>query len=79
MFGTRLALSISKHPQTDGQTKVMNQHLETMLRVYVSKDQKDWAQWLDILQFAYNNAMHSSHKSTPAQLLTQHGGNGISI
>jgi hypothetical protein len=69
LFGTRLALSTSKHPQTDGQTEVMNQHLETMLRAYVSADQKDWAQWLDVLQFAYNNATHSAHQSTPAKLL----------
>jgi hypothetical protein len=68
-FGTRLALSTSKHPQTDGQTEVMNQHLETMLRAYISSDQKDWAYWLDVLQFAYNNATHSSHHTTPAQLL----------
>ena len=68
-FGTRLALSTSKHPQTDGQTEVMNQHLETMLRAYVSADQKDWVQWLDVLQFAYNNATHSAHQSTLAKLL----------
>ena len=43
-FGTRVALSTSKHPQTDGQTEVMNQHLETMMRVYICKDQKDWSQ-----------------------------------
>jgi len=49
LFGTRLALSTSKHPQTDRQTEVMNQHLETMLRAYVQKDQADWSEWLDIL------------------------------
>ena len=69
LFNTRLALSTSKHPQTDGQTEVMNQHLETMLRAYIQTDQKDWSQWLDVLQFAYNNAKHSSHNSRPAELL----------
>jgi hypothetical protein len=49
--------------------EVMNQHLETMLCAYVQADQKDWAAWLDMLQLAYNNTMHSSHKSSPAQLL----------
>jgi hypothetical protein len=69
MFGTQLAPSTSKHPQTDGQTEVMNQHLETMLQAYIKPNQKDWPLWLDILQFAYNNATHSSHRSTPAKLL----------
>jgi hypothetical protein len=69
LFDTRLALSTSKHPQTDGQTEVMNQQLETMLRAYVQADQKDWAEWLDVLQLSYNNATHSSHKTLPAQLL----------
>ena len=69
VFGTQLALSMSKHPQTDGQTEAMNQHLETMLRAYVRKDHADWSNWLDVLQFAYNNSTHSSHKSKPAELL----------
>ena len=69
IFGTRLALSTSKHPQTDGQTEVMNQHLETMLRAYVQDDRADWANWLDVLQFAYNNSFQSVHKSRPAELL----------
>jgi len=69
LFGTRLALSTSKHPQMDGQTEVMNQHLETMLRAYVHHDRTDWSKWLDVLQFAYNNSTHSSHKSKPAELL----------
>ena len=40
-----------------------------MLRAYVQFDQKDWAKWLDILQFAYNNTTHSSHGQAPAKLL----------
>jgi hypothetical protein len=64
-----LALSTSKHPQTDSQMEVMNQHLEIVLRVYVQADQKDWVNWLDILQFMYNNAKHLSHHTSPAQLL----------
>jgi hypothetical protein len=47
----------------------MSQLLETTLRAYVQADQRDWAAWLDVLQLAYNNAEHSSHKTTPAQLL----------
>lgn len=69
LFKTRLALSTSRHPQTDGQTEVMNQHLETMLRAYIQADQKDWPNWLDVIQLAYNNAQHSSHKESPAKLL----------
>ena len=69
LFDTKLALSTSKHPQTDGQMEVMNQTLETMLRAYVQADQKDWAKWLDILQFVYNNMTHSSHNQVLAKLL----------
>jgi hypothetical protein len=69
LFGTRLALSTSRHPQTDGQTEVMNQHLEMMLQAYITSSQEDWPQWLDVLQFTYNSATHSSHHSTPAMLL----------
>ena len=47
----------------------MNQQLEMMLREYVHANQKDWSQWLDILQLAYNNTPHCSHKEAPAELL----------
>ena len=49
--------------------EVMNQQLETMLRAYIKADQLDWPDWLDVLQFTYNNATHSSHKTIPTQLL----------
>jgi hypothetical protein len=40
-----------------------------MLRAYVRDDRTDWADWLDVLQFAYNNSFQSAHKSRPAELL----------
>lgn len=66
---TKMSLSSSHHPQHDGQTEIINKHLATMLRAYVSDDLSDWAIWLHILEFAYNNAVHSSTGTTPCFLL----------
>ena len=40
-----------------------------MLRAYVSDDLSDWALWLHVLEFAYNNTVHSSTGMTPLFLL----------
>ena len=40
-----------------------------MLRAYINDDLSDWALWLHILEFAYNNAVHSSTGTTPLFLL----------
>lgn len=52
----RLGYSTAYHPQTDGQTERQNQTLETYLRSYVNYEQNDWAKWLSIAEFAYNNS-----------------------
>ena len=49
--------------------EVMNLHLETMLWAYVQDSHADWANWLDILQFTYNNSFQFAHKNRPAELL----------
>lgn len=36
-----------------------------MIRAYVSDDLSDWAAWLHILEFAYNNSIHSSTGASP--------------
>jgi hypothetical protein len=48
------------HPQTDGQTEHQNQFLESYLHSYINFLQNDWAAWLLLVQFAYNNSTHSS-------------------
>jgi len=66
---TKMSLSSSHHPQHDGQTEIVNRQLVTMLWAYVNDDLLDWAAWLHILEFAYNNTIHSSIRTTPFFLL----------
>ncbi|MBW0513772.1 hypothetical protein O181_053487 [Austropuccinia psidii MF-1] len=58
-------LSTAFHPETDGQTEMVNQVLEQYLQMYVSYHQDDWHTWLPLSEFAYNNAEHSSTKQSP--------------
>jgi hypothetical protein len=41
LLGTRVVASSSFHPQTDGQTKIVNQTLKTYLRHFVSVELND--------------------------------------
>jgi len=66
---TRMSLSSSHHPQHDGQTKVVNKLLTTMLHAFVEGKKDQWSIWLHLLEFAYNSAMHSSMGTTPFHLL----------
>ncbi|TFY53089.1 hypothetical protein EVJ58_g9647 [Rhodofomes roseus] len=64
-----LCLSSSHHPQHDGQTEIVNQRLETMLRAYVQGDRQGWAKWLPALAHAYNSSIHSATGYSPYFLL----------
>ncbi|KAL5524985.1 hypothetical protein ACEPAF_8854 [Sanghuangporus sanghuang] len=57
--------STAYHPQTDGQTEQVNQELEQYLRLYINHQQSDWADWLALAEFAYNNREHSAIKLSP--------------
>jgi len=63
--GTQLQLSTSYHPQTDGQTEVVNKCLETYLRCFTSKKQHLWVQWLPLAEWWYNTNYHGTTKMTP--------------
>ena len=68
VMGTTLAMFSRFHPQIDGQTERTNRSIEEMLRAYVGKWQNDWDEWLGMVEFAYNNSVHSSSGFTPFYL-----------
>ena len=70
-LSARRILSSAFHPQTDGQTERQNQTLEQYLRCYCSLEQDDWALWISIGEFAYNDSVHATTKTTP--FLANHG------
>ena len=41
LLGSELKFSTANHPQTDGQTEIINGHLEEYLRHYVTATQKN--------------------------------------
>jgi hypothetical protein len=68
LLGTRLCVSSSFHPQTDGQTERVNQTLEAYLRHFVSATLNDWNLLLSRAEFVHNNAFHESVQATPFYL-----------
>ncbi|KAE9069693.1 hypothetical protein PF006_g29519 [Phytophthora fragariae] len=65
LLGTRLDMSPADHPQTDGQTERVNQVLEDILRSVCATEPTKWSTLLPQVQFALNNAVHSSTGFTP--------------
>src|SRR5258707_15734975 len=71
LLGVKLTPSTSYHLQTDGQTEHVNQEIEAYLQVFVSHQQDDWANWLLLAEFAYNNKVHTATHWTPFELDTR--------
>lgn len=69
---TTLAMSSSRHPQTDGQTERVNQCLETYLRCFVHACLRKWRHWLPLSEFWYNTSFHSAIQMTPFHALYGH-------
>jgi hypothetical protein len=68
-LGTKLIRSSAYHPQTDGQTKRINQILEDMLRVCALQYDKNWDKYLPLAEFSYNNSYQTSLKMAPFDAL----------
>nr|XP_012466476.1 unnamed protein product [Gossypium raimondii] len=68
-IGTKLLFSTTNHPQTDGQTEVVNRVLSTLLRAIIRKNLKTWEECLPHIEFAYNRSVHSATKFSPFEVV----------
>jgi hypothetical protein len=68
-LGTRVNLSTSYHPQTDGQSERTIQTLEDMLRACALDFGGNWDTHLPLVKFFYNNSYHTSIKAAPFEAL----------
>jgi hypothetical protein len=68
-LGTSLAFSSAYHPQTDGQTEVVNRSLGDLLRSLVTEHHSSWDQILPQAEFAYNDSVNRSTGRSPFQIL----------
>ncbi|KAJ0704368.1 putative nucleotidyltransferase, Ribonuclease H [Helianthus annuus] len=69
MHGIQLAMSTAYHPQSDGQTEVVNRCIESYLRSMTLSTNLPWIKWLTLAEWWYNTNYHSSIKTTPFQAL----------
>ncbi|PKU76854.1 hypothetical protein MA16_Dca001460 [Dendrobium catenatum] len=66
---TELKLSSAYHPQTDGQTEVVNRTLGNMLRCLVQDNPKKWDEVLSQAEFAYNSMPNRSSGMCPFNIV----------
>lgn len=67
--GCPLNMSTAYHPQSDGQTEVVNHCLETYLRCMTSDKPYLWSRWLPLAEFWYNTNFHSATQVTPYEIV----------
>ena len=65
LLHVKLHTSTAYHPQSDGQTKRVNQELEQYLRLFCNKHQDNWDELLLEAEFQYNNHVPASMQILP--------------
>ena len=62
MLKIKMRLLMAFHPQMDGQMEQMNQELEQYLYFFTEYRQRDWPEWLAMVEFTVNNKVHTAIK-----------------
>ncbi|MCO5551670.1 hypothetical protein L7F22_005174 [Adiantum nelumboides] len=66
---TTLKFSSLFHPQTDGQSEEANSIVLDLLKCYVSEHKSTWEHYLPLVEYAYNNTVHTSTGKVPFEIV----------
>lgn len=69
LLGVSLNKSTAYHPQTDGQTEIVNKCLETYLKCMCYEKPSSWSKWLSLAEWWYNTNFHSSLQTSPYEVV----------
>ena len=69
ILGIKIKLSTAFHPQTDGQTEIMNQYIDQRLRPFVNHYQDNWSSLIPMMDYAQLSLPHESIGMSPFELL----------
>jgi len=68
LSGTHLRMSSAYHPQTDGQTEVMNRIIEQYFRAFVHRRPGVWGKLLPWVEWSHNSSWNIGTGSTPFEI-----------
>jgi hypothetical protein len=69
LSGTKLRMSTAYHPQSDGQTEIVNKTLQQYLRCFAHNKPKQWGSFLHWAEWHYNTAVHTATGLSPYQVV----------
>ena len=64
-LGIKSTMSTAFHPQTDGETNLVNQELEQYLRIFCNFQVENWAELIPFMEFAHNTHAHGATNHSP--------------
>jgi predicted aspartyl protease len=72
ILGIQIRLSTAFHPQTDGQTEIMNQYIDQRLRPFISHYQDNWSSLMPMMDYVQLTMPHETIHMSPFELLKGH-------